>query len=297
MTDTATTNPDAASEMTRALNTTPVRTSLDRGWNGALALRWRHAPLHEQFAPMTEHLFITWFGTPRRIERTSGGKSVRSATLPGAVSLIPAGLEARWDIYGPLDTIHLCVPPSLLTDLAHQNDLPAPRELVDRTASADPVGSQLLSLVAGELEAPGVLDALYAEQLSMLVCVHLLRAHSPGASMSTPVFQGGLAPARLSRVLAVMEERLSEDLPLEALAEAAALSPYYFIRAFRQATGTTPHRRLMELRTERAVSLLVGTRLPLAEVAAVCGFGSQSHMCIWFRRLKGTTPAGVRAGG
>ena len=295
MTDAGTASKDAAGEMARALDMSPVRTSLDRGWNGALALRWRHAALHEAFAPMSEHFFMTWFGTPRRLERTSGGKRVRSATLPGAVSLIPAGLEARWDIYGPLDTIHLVVPPSLLTDLAHQNDVPAPRELIGRTGFADPVGSQLLSLVAAELDAPGALDKLYAEHLSTLVCMHLLRAHSPGASLSGSVFRGGLAPARLRRVLAIMEERLSDDLPLAVLAEAAALSPYYFIRAFRQATGTTPHRRLTELRTERAVSLLLGTCLPLAEVAVACGFASQSHMSTWFRRLKGTTPASVRA--
>ena len=297
MSDLATTRIGAAKEMARALKMDPVRTSLDRGGNKAVALRWRHDALHEQFAPMSEHCYMTWFGTPRRLERTSGGTRVRSSTLPGAVSLIPAGLEARWDIHGPLDTIHLYIWPSALATLAEENDLPTPLELIDRAGSADPVGSHLLAMIAQELDAPGPLEELYVEQLSTLVCIHLLRTHSIGVGRPRPVFQGGLTPRRLAYVLAIMRERLSEDLPLAVLAEAAGLSSFYFLRAFQQATGTTPHRRLVELRVERAVELLLGSKLPIVEVALACGFASQSHLTTWLRRLRGTTPARLRAGG
>ena len=41
---------------------------------------------------------------------------------------------------------------------------------------------------------------------------------------------------------------------------------------------------------ERAKALLVETNRPLAAVAVSCGFSSQSHMTVAFRRFVGTTP-------
>lgn len=288
---------DATGEMARVLAMNPVRTSLDRGWEGAVAQRWRHGALHEATAPMAEHVFMTYFGAARRIERCSGGKRVLSSTRPGSVTLIPAGQEDHWNIHGSLDAIHLYVSPSRLAAVAEASDLPLAPDLINRTGFADPIGSQLLSLIAAELDTPGVLDALYAEQLSTLICTHLLRAHSAAGDRSPPVLHGGLTPRQLNRVLDMMTERLGEDLPLGVMAEAVGLSPYHFLRAFRQATGTTPHRRLVEMRIDRATELLLGTGLPLAELALDCGFASQSHLCSWFRRLKGTTPARIRAEG
>lgn len=295
-TATATTGIEAVREMARVLDTGPIRTSLDRGWQDTVAQRWRHGAFRESTAPMAEHVIMTYFGAARRIERWSDGKRVLSTTRPGSVTLIPAGQDARWDIGGSLDAIHLYVSPARLRALAEESDLPLPSTLIDRTGFADPVGSQILAFIAEELEAPSVLDALYAEQLSALVCTHLLRMHSTGARRPNNVFQGGLARARLSRVLAIMEERLSDDLPLGELAEVAGLSPFHFLRAFRQATGSTPHRRLVELRIDRAITLLTGSDVPLAEIAVTCGFASHSHMSTWFRRLKDTTPARIRAG-
>ena len=296
MSDTAAACAEALCEMARVLETRPVRTSLDRGWDGVVAQRWRHGALHDVTAPMAEHVFMTYFGTARRIERWSDGRRVLSSTRPGSVTLIPAGQEASWDINGSLDALHLYVSPSRLVTLAEESDLPVPHDLLDRTGFADPVGGHLLSFIAEELEAPGVLDALYGEQLSALVCTHLLRTHAGSTGRAEPACRGGLAPGRLRRVLATMTERLGEDLPLGLLAEVAGLSPFHFIRAFQQATGTTPHRRLIEMRVDRAAALLLDSNIPLGEVALACGFASQSHMTTWVRRLTDSTPARIRAG-
>lgn len=106
--------------------------------------------------------------------------------------------------------------------------------------------------------------------------------------------RGGLAPWRLKRVLDLLEDQLAEDLSLDDLAAAAGLSPVYLVRAFKQATGSTPHRYLVERRVERAKELLEATDLPIAEVALACGFASQSHLATWFGRLVRVSPGAYR---
>ena len=112
--------------------------------------------------------------------------------------------------------------------------------------------------------------------------------------MSLPSVRGALDPRRLRRVSEYIEAHLSEELSVEMLANQAYLSPFHFARAFKAATGTTPHRYLTDRRIERAKALIAEGRLPLAEIAHVCGFSSQAHFTRWFKRIVGTTPGAYR---
>ena len=73
------------------------------------------------------------------------------------------------------------------------------------------------------------------------------------------------------------------------LAAAAGLSPYYFIRVFRQAVGLTPHAYLVQLRVETAKRLLDRGQ-PVVEAALAAGFADQSHLTRHFKRIVGVTP-------
>ncbi len=98
----------------------------------------------------------------------------------------------------------------------------------------------------------------------------------------------------LSRVTDYIMANLDQELSLTDLATVAELSPSYFLRAFKSATGQTPHRFLMERRVQRACELLRRTDLPLAEVTYACGFASQSHMTDAFKRHLGIPPGRYR---
>jgi AraC family transcriptional regulator len=61
---------------------------------------------------------------------------------------------------------------------------------------------------------------------------------------------------------------------------------------FRAATGKTPHQYLTERRIERAKSMLLeAKKISLIDVAAQCGFSSQSHLTRVFRERVGVTPS------
>ncbi|NKC33873.1 helix-turn-helix transcriptional regulator [Roseomonas sp. BU-1] len=126
-------------------------------------------------------------------------------------------------------------------------------------------------------------SAVYAEHWAVLAALRLLRLPDVPQRLS-------IAPWRLARSLALAEARLAEDVSLSDLAEAAGLSRFHFARAFRAATGQTPHAHLRRLRCERAKSLMEAGGMTLAEVALACGFAHQAHFTTAFRNVTGTTP-------
>src|SRR2546421_469902 len=87
----------------------------------------------------------------------------------------------------------------------------------------------------------------------------------------------GLAPNRLRRVLAIVEERLGTPLPVGELAAEVHLSVFHFVRMFREAIGQPPHAYITQRRMERAKTLLAASSLSLADVAASVGYQTQAH--------------------
>ena len=92
-----------------------------------------------------------------------------------------------------------------------------------------------------------------------------------------------------------IDRHYARPLTIERLAALAGLSPFHFIRAFRAATGLTPHQYLRNRRIERAKELLVTTPMPVTEVCDAVGFQSLGSFSSLFRKLTGETPAGYRS--
>ena len=86
-----------------------------------------------------------------------------------------------------------------------------------------------------------------------------------------------------------IEEHFAQGVSLRELAEQVALSPYYFLRAFRAEVGLPPYAYLESIRVRHAQRLIENGR-PLAEVALEVGFSSQSHMTRHFKKIIGATP-------
>ena len=85
-------------------------------------------------------------------------------------------------------------------------------------------------------------------------------------------------------------------LALSDLAERAGLSPFHFLRIFRDVTGTTPHQYLVGARLRRAARLLLDTAQPVTRIAYDVGFEDLSNFTRTFRREIGCTPRAYRTG-
>ena len=121
-----------------------------------------------------------------------------------------------------------------------------------------------------------------------LVDSHAVRGHS------LPLYQGGLAPARLRKVVELMHAKAEDDLSLAEMADTAGLGVAHFLRAFRKSTGESPHQFVLRHRIERAKELLCAPEARVLDVALACGFKRQQHFARMFRRICGASPTEYR---
>ena len=105
-----------------------------------------------------------------------------------------------------------------------------------------------------------------------------------------------LAPAGLRRVEALLREARGQALPLVELAALAGMNRYRFIRAFRAATGMTPHAYQLDLRIVQARRLLRDGQ-SLSRIAQDLGFADQSHFQRAFKQRVAATPGAYRRAG
>ena len=168
-------------------------------------------------------------------------------------------------------------------------------------------GRGLLPLVLGARDsfAEHVLLAL-AEQGRRSAPSSAL-AESLGTALVTHFSEGGPLPApplaplslpspTLGIVLEYVARHLDTPLSLERLAAVAGMDLFRFARAFKQSTGSSPHRYLLEARINLAKELLRDPSLTITEIALQTGFATPSHFSVTFRRIAGVTPRAFRAG-
>jgi AraC-like DNA-binding protein len=100
---------------------------------------------------------------------------------------------------------------------------------------------------------------------------------------------------RVTEALRRIEAQASEPLTLGELARAAAMSPYHFLRTFRQLVGMTPYQFVLRTRLHSAAVRLRGSDAPISTIAFDAGFNDLSTFNRRFRRLIGTSPRVYRA--
>ncbi len=112
----------------------------------------------------------------------------------------------------------------------------------------------------------------------------------PAARQSTRI--------ELFRRLALAQEfmltNLHESLTIAEIAAVAYLSPYHFLRAFRDTFGQTPHAYLTQARLRKAADLLRYTRQPITAICLEIGFQSPGTFSSLFKQHYGLSPRAYR---
>ncbi|MFC3226121.1 transcriptional regulator FtrA [Marinibaculum pumilum] len=104
----------------------------------------------------------------------------------------------------------------------------------------------------------------------------------------------GPREGRLAQLLDEIRARPAEDWPVARMAGFAAMSERSFARRFRDMTGMAPGAWLIRTRVDTARDLLEGSRLQLAQIAAIAGFAAPESLARQFRRRYGVPPAAYR---
>ena len=92
---------------------------------------------------------------------------------------------------------------------------------------------------------------------------------------------------RLSRAVDYIHSIFPAAIDLAEVAGAACLSKFHFLRLFKHAYGVSPYQYIQELRLTKAVALLSGTTMSVAEIAGFLGFDNpQSFSRLFFQRMR-----------
>jgi transcriptional regulator GlxA family with amidase domain len=100
----------------------------------------------------------------------------------------------------------------------------------------------------------------------------------------------GVRHPKLVQVIQMMERATEEPVSPSELAKAVNMSTRQLERLFRRYLNRSPKRYYMELRLEKARSLLLQTDMSVINVALACGFTSPSHFSKCYRAHFDRTP-------
>ncbi|WP_459568490.1 helix-turn-helix domain-containing protein [Cupriavidus sp. 8B] len=202
--------------------------------------------------------------------------------------------DYKADLSGTFDFVLIELPSLFIERTALELGCPASLELRHAAALRDPVLAHLAQALLPALDGAHGASRLFIDQLGHAIGTHLVEhygAVNPGRIRP----MGRLSSRILARAQEYLAARLDDStVSIAEVADACQLSRSHFSRAFRQSTGKTPHEWLLERRLERAAALLSTTELPIAGVAASCGFADQSHLTRSFSKSLGQTPGNWR---
>ncbi len=245
----------------------------------------------------TFHAISISAGPPAFVLTKRDGRVSGCVHLPLDIDVVPAGTPSYWEIQSKTatDVLMVQIAPKFVQTVAARCDVSQSRSgSLNRFQLRDPQIARLGLLLRDELETGGLGGRLYGESLITALIVRLLH-HSVGPPMGDRNSGGGLAPAKLRRVVEYMQEHLGQDITLTEIADTANLSPSQFRLLFKQSTGLAPHQYLIVQRVERARLLLLHSDLTISQIAAGVGFADQSHLTRLMRRLVGVTPRKLRS--
>jgi len=258
-----------------------------------VALPWPQQPFDAYCPPMRHHIIAGVFRGEGATAVRVGSRQLEVPSRAGTIVLNPRGTEGWWRGTGsPLissvflgeERLQRC---SDEVGHGHKAELPLTLQL------HDPRLFKLLGLIAREKSVEDAVSKLYLEHLVDAVCLHILRTHS-AFPITGEIHRGGLTPSQLRRVTQHMEAHLGEDIRLQGLADLVGRSRFHFCRAFRHATGFTPHHALLRLRIKRARELLANTTLSVTEVGMTVGYHTSSSFAQAFRSVTGEPPSHYR---
>jgi AraC family transcriptional regulator len=162
-----------------------------------------------------------------------------------------------------------------------------------RQGASAPPSSAVISLIeraAAALDVDRVASRKYLLRASALLRTQII----PTTPREHDGRRSGLAPWQIERVTTYIDNKLSDPIKTEDLAELVNLSLSHFFRTFKTSLGITPADYIRRRRLDFAQRLMQATDRPLIQIAADCGLSDQAHLCRVFRRHFGQSPNGWR---
>jgi AraC family transcriptional regulator len=219
------------------------------------------------------------------------GRTVERVVPPGTINL--TGVEPVYWLRTPraAEVVEVTASATLRERITSELQIPAATDLAHLPGWRDPQVWAILDAFRAASRGQLHLSDLKGDDLTWRLYAHVLCTKFGG---KLPRWrETALDGRRLRRVLEFVEAHAAEGLSLVRLADVAALSPFHFARAFKLATGWSPHRYVTAMRIELARRLLLRGRQTVESIAEQAGFVNINHFRRLFRQRLGLLPSQV----
>ena len=276
---------------------TLVQSSAPLNWEGLLLEKYVCRPGERPAGNVLDVPVLTMLCSPawRGEHVAADGSFAPHSKTAGALTVVPNGPLPAARSLRECDLLYCAFDHGLVSEVRNEIEGDIPPSLGLRSCVRDHAISEILNLLFAEVELGGRSTRLYIDSLAHALTVRFLflGERKPGQTRGPTAT---LTRRKLSRVQELIESRLDADLTLRELAAEVGYSRSHFLRTFRATTGVTPHRYILNRRIERARRLLREADISIAQVAYRCGFSSQAHLTLAFRKVCGLTPGEYRRG-
>lgn len=229
----------------------------------------------------------------------------RYVLRPGDVVLVWRGAVHRPEIGGgaPYERVIMYISPEFLrANSSEECDLEAcfsgaGGHVLRPGASEHARFGNLLNELERELNGQAYGCRLMGRALFLRLLVELNRGQRRDAFMLLPPVEPG--DGKVFEILSYLNDHITEELSIDALAERFYVSKYHMMRRFRKETGFTIHGYLSDKRLLLARGLIVRGE-SATDACYRCGFRSYSAFLRAYIKLFGCSPTGrglVEAGG
>lgn len=155
----------------------------------------------------------------------------------------------------------------------------------------NPYSSQLVNLICRfeeELKVYQYSSPLMIQSISVQIAIQLLR--ESGNQNEIRAKNLPLDRNYIERAIEYMTVFYNAKITIGDICQEIHLSPYYFMRMFKDATGQSPHEFLLSVRVRKAEEMLKKGN-SIQEVSKLCGFVNNAHFSNHFKRVKGVPPS------
>lgn len=278
-----------------------LATSVSCSWTG-VAAELRHHPASElpPFDLVQTEIGVATRCHPDAVVSRCGNGEVQSTRVArGTVWTCPTGVrEEQIRLHEWHECFHIYLPAHRFQELSEVRGGASvdAAHVLYLSDVRDTLIRQIAFTMLEELQEPTSAGRVLVESLAVSLVARLAQTCTPGAAAQVRSLHlsQALDDDRFRRVLEFVETNLDSDIGVDDLAAVACLSPFHFIRLFKNRTGVPPGRYLSKRRLARAKDLLASGQMALAEIAYACCFSSQSSFTRAFRRATGESPGTFR---
>ncbi len=243
-------------------------------------------------------LMVVYRSGQTRMRRKVEAKWHEAYVAPGAISLLGVDRPSDWEWDSNIEVSHFYLSKDLMSKMAWRAFESEYHHFhaINDLCIEDPSLLALTDALEAELRNVASRSRLLTDLLSQALTLHVLRNHHVCDRASRDSANAAIAftGAQRQRVIDFIEANLAKNFSLADLANAAGMCEHTFSRRFKAAFDQSPWQYVLVRRVHRAMALVKGTRLSLAEIAFLTGFSDQAHMTRVVKKATGQTPGHSR---